>query len=448
MGKKEQVCRCGGSFNENGICMECGKKRQRSAGYRVFHGILIVLASLILLLCLSSTLTVRHYILYNNVTNGLRSSKISDFEIPFSGETVTDYIRREFVTDDAVLPEDIAGALDEMNITGYFADKADELGKMLRGESDTYPELKADDIVALLEKNEDRLYSKCMLVVEESDKEDIRAELSDVFDLWNGAADILYGSKAGRALARFRVSIARAVIDLVLLGLLLWRWIKVRRRSGKPGYGAVRGMGWVFFVPSLLVLIGCAVTAIQLAFKPDSVTGLYTLIQGIRTPHWLLAPLTLAFGILLMTLAGFIRGRMLYPKKKKQEELPARTAPAGIPEKQAEPAAPVRTADAQPARPAAVTTAPAESAPRPVTGTAAQQPAQTTATTAAKPQTAVKSCVSCGKEIPAGASFCIYCGANQNPQQPKAELEAEIDDILRETAPEAPGQTGSDDALN
>ncbi|MBR5371455.1 MAG: zinc-ribbon domain-containing protein [Oscillospiraceae bacterium] len=450
MGKKEASCACGGSFDANGICTECGKKRPRSGGYRVFHGILIVIASLIVLGCLSSTLCIRHYILYQNISNGLRESRLSDFTVPFQdGQTITDMLRKEYVTDERVLPEDIAGAIDEVGATGYLAGKMDEMGKMLRGETDTYPSFSSDEIVKLLEQSESSLYSKCMLIIEAQDKADIRAALDEPLAGINSAMDTLYGSKAGRFLARFRVSVWRAVLDLVLLGLLLWRWIKVRRNAGRSGCGAVRGMGWVFFVPSVLILIGCAVTALMAAFKSDSVVGLYALIKGIRTPHWLLAPLTAAFGIFLMTLATFIQKKAI--QKREKLEAAAERERIEAAENTRREAAERRAATFQ-ERPAAPASAPAQSAPvqtapaQPVSGTAvrtaAAQPAVTTQTTAKPAQPAasasVKRCISCGKEIPERASFCIHCGANQKPAQPAAERDAEIDGILRDTPVSAP----------
>jgi len=461
MGKKQIVCRCGGSFDEKGICTECGKKRQRSTGYRVFHSILIVIASLIVLFCLSMTLSVRHYVRYHNISGGMKNARLSDFVIPGTdGQTVTEYIRRNFVTDERVLPEDIAGAVDATDITGYLAGKAEQMGKMLSGETDTYPTFSADEVIKLLENSEDTLYSKCMLVIEEKDKADLRKELEEPFADLNNAMEFLYGSKAGRALARFRISIARVIIDLVLLGLLLWRWIKVRKNSGKAGYGAVRGMGWVFFVPSVLVLIFCIVTALQMAFKSDDIVSIYTMIKGIRMPHWLLAPLTAAFGILLMAFAGYIRGQVRYKAERKnaigaaQQAAPAAPAlPAETPasaqpaetqpaapvrpvENAVQPAAPVQATVQAPVQPAPVQTAPPVAAASPAVRTAPAAPVETTPTTA-KPAASVKNCVSCGKEIPQSASFCIYCGTSQKIKLAK-EREAEIETILRETAPAEP----------
>lgn len=432
MGKKKIVCRCGGSFDENGICTQCGKKRQRSAGYRVFHGILIVIASLFLLLCLSMTLSVRHYVRYHNISGGLKNARLSDFVIPGTGgQTVTEYIQKEFVTDDRVLPEDIAGAVDATNITGYLAEKADQMGKMLRGESDNYPTFSADEVVKLLEESEATLYSKCMLVIEEKDKENLRQQLEEPFEKLNSAAEFLYGSKAGRALARFRISIARVIVDLVLLGLLLWRWIKVRRNSGKSGYGAVRGMGWVFFVPSALVLIFCIVTSLQMAFKSDDIVSIYTMIKGIRTPHWLLSPLTTAFGILLMAIAGYVRGLILHPKRKAQPE--SASAPeerAAIPAKRPEPAPTAPAAKPETTETAAEPAAAAQT----VTRTAPAAPVQTTQT-AAVPAANRKACTHCGKEIKQDATFCMYCGTKQIVKPPVTEP-AQVEEIAADDAPQ------------
>jgi ribosomal protein L40E len=189
-------------------------------------------------------------------------------------------------------------------------------------------------------------------------------------------------------------------------------------------------MGWVFFVPSLLALIACAVTALMMAFKSDSVVSIYTLIKGIRTPHWLLAPLTAGFGIFLMSLAGYISSRV---RRKNEKKAAAQIAAETVPEiaEQPAPAVDARPVQTEPVQTVPVQPAPAQPAADTVSRTMPARPAETVPTTAkpVQPKT-TKICFGCGKEIPVSAQFCIYCGTNQNPKKSNEQREQEIDDIL------------------
>lgn len=367
MANKPITCTCGAEFNSDGVCPSCGKKRPRSAGYRVFHGTLCCIAALILLLCMSTTAFVRHQLKYQRLTRALQSElKLSGVNVPGEGKTIAEYIRTEYVNDDAVLTEDCAEAVDCMEIPAFIAGKLTVWGDLLRGDSDTVMQVSADEIIDLLEKHEAQLYRSCMLVIDDSDKQELRSSLEGPLDSVNKSFQRLYGSPALRALARFRVSGWHYVLDLILLALLLWRWAVIRRNSGKEAISAFSAMGKTVLIPSAITFVLCAVFGIGAMFAKDGVVGLLPVWKAIRMPYWMSAMLGISAGCVLLIIYQLMLQRSLRPAK----ERPVKAAPK---------------------RGGAAAAAAGE-----------------------------KHCIYCGKRIPAEAEFCIYCGKRLTPASPEA----------------------------
>ncbi len=386
---KMTTCTCGAEFNSDGVCPSCGKQRSRSAGYRILHGTLCCIAALFLLLCMTTTAFVRHQLRYKRLTNALRSEiKLSDVNIPGEGKNVAEYIRTEYVNDDAVLTEDCAEAVDCMEIPGFVADKLGIWGDLLRGDSDTVMQVSADEVIGLLESHEAQLYRSCMLVIDDSDKVELRQNLEGPLASLNKTFQSLYGSPALRALARFRVSGWRYVLDVILLALLLWRWAVVRRNSGKDAASALSAMGKTILIPSTVTFVLCAVFGIGAMFAKDGVVGLLPVWKAIRMPYWLSAMLGISAGCVLLIIYQLLLQRSLRPARQ-------------------------RPVKATPSR----------------GGSAAASAAE-------------KHCIYCGKRIPAEAEFCIYCGKRLTPAAPEAA--AAVPDVPAETVPE-PFIPGTDD---
>lgn len=395
MAKTESVCSCGAAYDSSGVCTRCGKKRPRGGGYRVFHGILCVLAALLLLFCINCTAFVRHQLKYRRITKALRNdTRVSDVSAPFSDKTVADRIREEYVTDDAVTNDDVANAVDCMEIPAFAAGKLELFADMLRGSTDKIVKVQPDEIIKLLEDHEAELYQRSMIVIDDSDKADIRSSVTEPLNELNHSLDRWYGSPALRALARFRASIWRILLDLVLMGLLLWRWAVVRRNSGKSAVSAFRGMGFTVLIPSAAVFVICAVTGLISAFAKDGKVGLLALGKAIRMPLWLSSMLGISVGALLLIIYLAVLN-------------------AGL-KKELKPAA------AEPAR---------------WTG-AKMQPVEVPDSAAGK-----KYCIRCGKLIPEDAGFCIFCGTNQSGPKP-----AEEPDAAPETSAESTDTTETPDA--
>ena len=194
MAKKQVNCSCGAAYDSNGICTRCGKKRPRSAFYRAWHGFWCVIATLLLLFCMTTTAFVRHQLKYHSLTNALRNdTKISDISVPGVGK-VSALIRKEYVADENVTEKDVAEAIDAMKLPAFAADKLNAWGDMLRGSNDTVPKLQTDEIVGLLESNKAQLYRSCMLVIEDGDIADLRAGAEEPIHSVNSAFDTVYGS--------------------------------------------------------------------------------------------------------------------------------------------------------------------------------------------------------------------------------------------------------------
>lgn len=391
--KSEPVCACGAPFTSEGVCTVCGKKRPRSAGYRIWHTVWCVIAALILMCCISTTAAMRHALKTNAPVQGLRDSRLSDTHIPFTGKTVTEYIKAEFVTDPAILDTDVASAVDEMHIPAFLADKLSAYYSLLRSDSDTVVTLTADEITALLNDNRASLLTNCMLIIEDSDITALQDSLGGPLGTLSSTVQTVYGSKAGRMLAHFRVSLARIIIDILLLGLLLWRWITVSRNSGRPAYNAVRGMGLTAGIPAAVTFLCVLFTGIGSLFVSDSVTGIHPLTKAIRAPFWGISIAWLLTGAALYGAAYLMRRRST---KAAAEPAPAPAAePAPVHVRMPRPAAeepPVRTIRAR--------------------GTA-EMPAPN------------KPCIACGRLLEAGAKFCIYCGENQTVDAPAEDIPAE-----------------------
>ena len=366
----------------------------RSKGYKRWHAFWCAVAGLILLCCINTNLMGRE-LTRGTIADGMRSSQLSDAGIPFNG-TVTEMIRRDFVTDEQVTEADIADAVDTMGIPAFLAGKLGNYGALLSGGSDAPVHITSDEIVELLEDSEDALYDKCLLVIEDSDKAEIRSAADGPLGCLNKLSDFLYGSKFGRALAHFRISIWRLILDIVLMMLLVFRWAIVRENAGEDRPGAIRGMGITVIVPTAITLLCMIIGGVGSLFVKDGVIGLHPLTKALRAPLWGPIIFELACGILMTSIAKYLRS------DARQRSLEARAARRQ--------AAAQRTAGREARRQQA-------SANR---AAAQHRPAAPNASAAAPK----RFCVSCGKELRPGAAFCIYCGTKLAPAAPAAPAPA------------------------
>ncbi len=342
-------------------------------GYLILHTVLCVLGALILFGCMSMTFLLRHYTKSTALTDSLRAARLSDADVPLSSKTLSEYIRTNFVEDENVLPEDVAQAVDSMKLPGFFADKLEQQFDLLRGKTDVPMQIESEEITGLLDNAAEQLRESCMLIISDNDKQMIESEIKPILGFVNGLSRFFGSSKAGRAFLHLGVSIWGYIVESILLLALLWRWITVRRKAGKDAEGAVKGLGLVKMIPSLVLLVLTAVGGIGAMVRDDSVVGLSDVTKIIRIPLWYIAVTGAAFAFFLIELAAFLRYRRDNPK-------------------------PVR---------------------------AAAGAKKTAVPAAAVPKT---SCVNCGKELDAGMKFCKYCGAKQGPDmKPCISCGAEIE---------------------
>lgn len=443
MAKKQQMnCVCGAAYDSSGVCTRCGKKRPRSGGYRFLHSLLCAIGILIIWFCFCNTTALRSYSASTALTDALRSARLSDAAIPFSGKNVTEYIRRSYVTDENVLPEDVAAAADGMGIPAFLAGKLDAHFALLRGESDTPVRIAPEEITGLLDQIADSLHESCKLVIDESDRQQLRDTAEPVLNKINALSDAFGSNPAGRAFQRFGVSIWAYIPEIVLLILLIWRWCAVRKNSGKDIAGAFKGTGITIMIPAALSLILVLLGGIRTLFIRDGVIGLYGVTKVLRAPYWFIAVTGVSFALFMLELAAFIRAR-----KQLKEAAPAAPA-AKSSGMQDAPVVPVYlTACVKCGKEldssskfckycGARQDAPA---PAPAPETAAAQPvsaapAAPAASAPAEKAAGGKMCVCCGKELAANMKFCKYCGTNQETG------ENIVDAVLNGTAgfPEPP----------
>ena len=338
----------------------------RSAGYRILHETLCVIAALLLFFCFCNTAALRIYSRSDSLSAGLRASRISDAEVPFTGKNVTDYIMSGYVDDSEVLSEDIQTAADSMKIPEFLAEKFEQQSALLRGDANEPLQITPDEISGKLDQISEELYASCKLIIEESDRTQIESALEKPLSVFNSVSGAFGSTKAGRLVLRFGVSIFAYIAEAVLIVLLLLRWGKIRKNSGKDSEGCLKGMGTAIMIPAALILFFVLVGGTATWFTPDTEIGLNPFYKALRAPFWWISVTGVTFSLFLLELCAYLR---------------ARRDKANAP---------------------AAASAPAEAPSAPVPPSARKLPADQ------------KYCMHCGKPIAANAKFCIYCGTDQN----------------------------------
>ena len=219
----------------------------RSAGYRILHETLCVIAALLLFFCFCNTAALRIYSRSDSLSAGLRASRISDAEVPFTGKNVTDYIMSGYVDDSEVLSEDIQTAADSMKIPEFLAEKFEQQSALLRGDANEPLQITPDEISGKLDQISEELYASCKLIIEESDRTQIESALEKPLSVFNSVSGAFGSTKAGRLVLRFGVSIFAYIAEAVLIVLLLLRWGKIRKKISKLSIisaGSIKTAGW------------------------------------------------------------------------------------------------------------------------------------------------------------------------------------------------------------
>ncbi len=372
-------------------------KKTRSGASCVWHSIWCVIATLLLTGGIALNLAARSYIKEDALAKTIGSMNIA--AVTIGDKTVAEEIRDEYVADDKVKLSDIETAIHGMGIEAFAEDKLTAMGKLLRGETDEPVHITADEIIELLEKSEYDLYTQCLLIIEDSDKEEIRNVAEGPLNVFNKTMTFLFGSPAMRAVSRYFVSTACVVVNVILLALLLCRWMIVRAQADKTRSGACTGMGITILVPAALTLIGAVVYSISNAFTPDGAETLYTVGKVLVHPFWSIALLGIFSGVLLILAAAIMR-------RVAQRKLDAALAGNNTPVESTRMEAVENVAKPDPFI-----------APMPAK---AETPVATT------------HCIACARTLAQGSKFCIYCGT---PQTPPAEPDVPAAEAAAETAP-------------
>ncbi len=400
-------------------------KKHRSAANYVWHSILCVIAALLLIGGIAMNLAVRSYIKEDALANTIKGMNIA--QVMVGDKTVAEEIRDEYVADKKVLLKDIETAIHGMGIEAFAAEKLTAMGKLLRGESDTVVNITTDEIIGLLEESEYDLYTSCLLIIEDSDKQEIRNVAGVPLNIFNNCMNFMFGSPAMRAVSRFFVSVSGIVTAVVLLAALLWRLMVIRSQADKSKSGACVVMGVTILVPAALTFIATAVYSISGAFTPDGAVTLHTVGDVLVHPFWGISLLGIFCGILLILASAIMR-------RVTQSRLDAALA-----------------ANNKPAEPVFMGSVGADTKPDqfnvPEPGRMYQP------TPAAAPAADTISCVACKRALAQGAKFCIYCGTPQTvpaaPAAPAVEetpaVEAPISPV-EDTPVEAPAEDNTADS--
>lgn len=361
--------------------------KNRSGAYCAWHSFWCVIATLILSGCIACNLALRSYVKEDNLAKKVGELNIAALTI--DGQTVAEHIHEGYVSDAAVLPADVETAVSGMGIEAFASEKLTALGALLRGDSDETVQITPDEIITLLEHSEYDLYNSCMLIIEDSDKQELRDTLDAPLNVFNKTMTFLFGSPAMRMVSRWSISNLRLVIDVILLSLLLWRWMIVRRNADKTRSGACKGMGLTILIPSALTLLATAVYVISGAFAPDGAQTLHTIGNVIANPFWGISVLGIVGGVLLM-LAAAVMCRIAAQKRDAALAQTKSVAPVNM-ESVENVAKPDPFIAPMPQAPVAPTPAPATTP-----------------------------CIACARALAEGSRFCIYCGTPQTPPAPPA----------------------------
>ncbi len=387
MSKKMPVnCTCGSAFDAQGVCTSCGKKRPRSGGYHFLQTTLCAIGILILWFCFVNTTAIRSYIASPALTEAMHSARLSDADLPFISKNLSEYIRSNYVSDENVLPEDVAAATDGMGIPVFLADKLNAHFAMLRGDSDTPVRIETTEITDLLDQITESLRESCKLVIDDSDRQQIHTAVAPILTQLNTVSDTLGSTKAGRAFQRFGITIWGYILEVILLGLLIWRWCVVRKNSGKDIPGAFKGVGITIMIPAALSFLCVLIGGIKTFFIRDDVIGLFGVTKVLRGPFWFITITGISFALLMLELAAFLRAKKLYKDSvaaksdTKTQSRQTNNAPVIVP----------------------VYRVP---------------------------------CVKCGKELETSAKFCKYCGANQAMDVKNADTAPE-DSVIHLESPD------------
>ncbi len=364
-------------------------KKHRSAASCVWHSILCVIAALLLIGGIATNLAVRSYIKEDTLAKTIEGMNIA--QVTVGDKTVAEEIREEYVQDEKVQLKDIETAIHGMGMEAFAADKLTAFGKLLRGESDTVVHITADEIIGLLEKSEYDLYTSCLLIIEDSDKQEIRNVSEVPLNIFNKTMTFMFGSPAMRAVSRFFVSVSGIITAVVLLAALLWRLMVIRSQAEKTKSGACVIMGVAILVPAALTFIATAVYSISGAFTPDGAVTLHTIGDVLVHPFWGISLLGIFSGILLILAAAIMR-------RVAQNRVDAALA-----------------ANNKPVAPVHMDSVDQYAKPDPFN---APLPEKMSASAPA-PAADTVNCVACGRSLAVGAKFCIYCGTPQTA--PSAE---------------------------
>lgn len=399
------------------------KNRKKGGAAVVLVSILcFVLVSLCSMLLITS-LTMRHCAVNKALPKAVAEVPLA--ELTVDGRTAAEIVYEDFVADERVSIENVERVMEEGTFSAYAESLASEYNRYLL-EGGEFPQLNADELVALIDENADLIYQETGLQFLAPDKQKLRDSLNSTLPAYNQMLEKnLHQGVSGFAV-RSGFSLWLPIVEgAVLLLLLIWMVVLYIRRQRRVGTALVI-YGIAAFIPCVLMLIGALLcTPLLKSLTTDIAADFSVPFTAAAIAYTAVG--TLAAMLILVT--GVLCNSLM--KKPAAAALNAAEAPAAVsaaeekPEMPAAEKIPAETSgvtEALPEVPAAEKTEPeAPAAETPAEPAAASEPEKSE-----EPEMKRRFCRNCGQPlVNPDAKFCYKCGNIQEHVQPKEDAAAE-----------------------
>ena len=280
-------------------------KAKKSGAGAVFGSIVLFLVT-----CLCGILTLCSLILYTALPQKSLSAAVAEMDLSqmkltdegqskLLGQCLYDW----YLWDAPNLSAEYADAFAaQPEVNEFVCAYLDDLSAYLTAESDTLPELDANDIADLMQTElSASLHEKTGVTFAEADRQSVLWSMGDDFNSWNESLNHAIGSGFGRFSARFLCSLPGVITfgALTVGFFVLWLVfaIKGHWRKGRM----LTAYGCAVAIPSLLVLIGSGVLLLLASVVFNAIPALSFTEKGLST---LLMPVILP--ALAVALCGMI----------------------------------------------------------------------------------------------------------------------------------------------
>lgn len=227
----------------------------------VLLSILCFILTMILTSALLGTLTLRRYAINRTIPTAVSKISLKDITVrDDSGKnfSAAEYIMIYYIKDERVTLENIENLLEKGSFSDFAYTLAEKYNRFLLKEGD-FPELKAEDFVELIEQNEDLIYQETGLEFLEPDKEKLRKNLDDTFQILNPVLDRSLNRGVSGFMVHSLFSVwLEAVLAVLLAGILVWMIFIYASRRRNVGTG-LKVFSIAAFIPCFLELLSALI---------------------------------------------------------------------------------------------------------------------------------------------------------------------------------------------